>query len=231
MLKVTVLVPVEKRYFEEEELKIEILDVSVRQVSVPYKRKIKRKDKLKLSKILEHDEYIFTNFSDFTKYERGVSKKSWLFYFFKDGIEFIASDFSFKDIAVVAIKINNLVKRCIVSLSSIIRVLTVYKLPEANFGKFFDEIYESIGLPMKIVELHSESHTKENILIRISDDISVHDKENNETIFDLKLKFLYPLDKLKSLPLDKILKVAMDNGKCQDILQNGYVKIVGKMSK
>ncbi len=231
MLKVTVLIPIEKRYFEEEELKIEVLDVSVRQIFVPYKRKIKRKDKLKLSKMLEKDEYIFTDFSDFLKYERGVSKKSWLFYFFKEGIEFIASDFSTSDIAVVAIKMNNLVKKSIVSLSSVLRVLTVYKLPEANFGNFFEEIYESIGLPMKIVALCSEIQAKESILIRISEDISVYDKKNNETISDLILKFLYPLDKLKSIPVDKILKTAIDNGKCQDILQKGYVKIVGKMSK
>lgn len=229
MLKVTVLTPTEKRYFEEKEFKIEVLDALIRQIFVPYKRKIKRKDKLKLLGMLENEEYVFSEFYEFFKYEKGVSKKSWLYYFFTDGIQYVTSDFS--DTAVVAIKMNNLVKNTIVALSSIMRVLTVYKLPKENFGSLFDEIYESIGLPMNIVELEAETQTKESVLIRISEDILVYDKTNNETIYDLKLKFLYPLDKLNFIPLDKILKVLCNNGMCQDIIQKGYVKIVGKMSK
>ncbi|MBR4030141.1 MAG: hypothetical protein IKJ06_01935, partial [Clostridia bacterium] len=59
MLKVTTLFPIEGRYITEEVQEISSINVNVRRIGIPYKRKIKRKDRAKITKMLEHEESVF----------------------------------------------------------------------------------------------------------------------------------------------------------------------------
>lgn len=231
MLKVTTLFPIEGRYITEEVQEISSINVNVRRIGIPYKRKIKRKDRAKITKMLEHEESVFVEDLCLKEFERNVQKRSWLYYLLEDGLMYVLKNAEATEIALVIIDFTHLAKQVILYLSNFYRVLTVYTLPDFDYGNFFDEIYFSIGLPIKVKTLTPETNPDEKYLIRISEDISVCDKAQNTEIYDLKLKFLHPLCKFENLPLENILKVLREKGECQTILQSGLVKIMGVMSK
>lgn len=231
MLKVTTLFPSDSKYFMEEVQEISKINVKVRRIGIPYKRKIKRKDRFKLNKMLEREETVFAENLSLKEFEKNVQKRSWLYYFLEDGLMYVLDDADAKEIALVIIDFTYLAKQVILYLSNFYRVLTVYTLPDWDYGDFFDEIYFSIGLPIKVKTLTPETNPDEQYLIRISEDISVYNKAQNKEIYDLKLKFLHPLCKFENLPLENILKVLREKGECQTILQSGFVKIMGVMSK
>ena len=228
MDKVIVLKKTQEKYFREKEIVISELSLKILCISVPCKRKIKRKDKEKLLNIVSAYEKVFTDDAELFEFEKAVTQKTWLTFFLVEGLGRIYRQSSGEKIIVECADINNLLKETVLSLGERYRIVELCTENTDSVSEFVNSVYRSVGLPVNVKE-HGEYEGR--YIIKITDNITVLDRKINIEYNDLEIEYLYPLSKYNNLPLDKIIKAGMEQKLYTDLLQKGMVKIVGEISK
>lgn len=231
MIEIAVLKTAEDKELREETIEIPELGCRVREIFVPFKRKIKRRIRTKLTKILANHAYVLADNEKLTAYEKGKSFKSLFYYYPRDAILHVIQNAPCASAAVVAASVTPLLKKTVLELGTFYRIVTVYTIKESEMKDFAEGLYESVGLPLHVKTLDLSVRPAERYLIRIADDITVFDSAENIEYTDLSVAFRFPLSKYKLLPLLDVFKICLDCGLSFDLFSGGKVKIVGEISK
>ncbi len=231
MIEIAVLKTAEDKNMREESIDIPELGCRVCVIFVPFKRKVKRRIRAKLTKILINYAYVLAENEKLTAYEKGRSFKSLFYYYPRDTILHITQNAPCASAAVVAASVTPLLKKTVLELGTFYRIVTIYTIKESEMKEFSEGLYESVGLPIHVKTLDLSVKPAERYLIRIADDITVFDSAENIEYADLAVVFRFPLSKYKTLPLTDIFKICLDAGLSFDLFPGGKVKIVGEISK
>ena len=231
MWKAIVLKATKEKEMKKEKIVIKELECEITRVFVPYKNKLKRKERRKLEKLLFSEELVFSDEKELETYEKGVIINSWLNFFTIDALIYFFENKKLPDVAIVTATLNPLFKKVLLELSEIYRVVNIYTILKDELEEYFDELYSSIGLPVFINELTPDTVPKERYVIRVGDNITIFDSVKNKELTDIKIDYLYPLSKYKELPIDKIIKSGLFYKKLNFEFFRSMVKIVGEISK
>lgn len=231
MGRVAVLKKTQDKSFCESEILIKELNLKILCIFVPYKRKLKRKDRDKLINILSKYDEVFTNEADFFEFETKLQPMNWMGYFLPETINYVIKTKEMKEIAVQSEEFSEFLKRVILELGERYRIVELYTKDMSKANDFTESIYDTVGLPVKINHNSEINRCKADYVIIINKDVNIYNSKSDVTYIDVVLQLLYPLNKYDELPIYKIIKSGLECGRYRDIIRKGMVKIVGEISK
>jgi len=229
--RVVVLKKTNKKRFYESETIIKEIKLKILCIFVPYKHKLKRKDKEKLGKMILNYEKVFTDEPEFNQFQTGITDNSTLECFLRESIGYLTKDDCSEKIAVKSRNVSPLLIRTIVCLSERYRTVDLYMTDSASAYNIARDLCSSVGLPVCVKNEDEIKNCKTGYIVRINDAISIFDVSKSIVYEDVRTELLYPLNMYPELPLLKILKDGVAAGKYKDIFKKGMVKIIGVISK
>lgn len=216
--------------FTENEIVIDELNLKITCIIVPYKRKMKRKDKAKLLSKLDFFDKIFTSEPCLKAYEKGVNSKSWLSFFLVDFLIYLQRYDADDKVGVLCEDMTENISYTLTALTNSYRVIYLYS-DNVNVISAAENQLASSGVPLYIKTASDISKIDTRYLVKVDSDLSVYDVCTNKEYIDLKIEFLYPLSRFSCLPLDEIVKAALELKNCNVNDIDSMVKIIGEISK
>ena len=216
---------------QENEIYISELDFKISCILIPFRHKLKRRDKYKLIRIIEKFDYVFTNESDFSVYEKDVPEFTWLSLFLTEGINYITKGVHLKKIAVESELVTELTKDTIDKLSEKYRTIELYTKDVETAKEYAELMFDCLGVPIRIKCFDEPLLSNEGCVVKVGDSITVYNSGNSTEYSDVEIDIMYPLNKYIGLPIDKLLKFGVEKGIFKDIIKKGMVKIIGRISK
>ena len=209
-----------------------MFNVDIQTFYIPFRRnRIKIKHKKVLKRILTEHKHIVTDDVFVEKYQKGLCKRSVLYFYPKECINAITCGANCERFAFYAERKSNYLCNLLDLFGKSNSYLTLYCPAVDAFNEIQEYLLKKSGILLRLKKYDSEEDVSERYIVKVNTCVVVKDLDTQKVYSDVSLSFLHPLNLYSDTAMTEIFKILTEKGKSVNLFDMHKVKIVGEISK